>query len=125
MSDSTQTQAVQEGDSSLISFGLIADAGDAKSLAFMALGKAKEGDFDAAGDLMGQSNDAYLRAHEKQTSLLVKEANGDHTPVDVMLVHAQDHLMGSCLARQLIEEIIYLHKKVAELSACLDREKEA
>lgn len=120
MSDSTETPAVQETDTSLISFGLIADAGDAKSLAFMALGKAKEGDFEGAADFMGQSNDAYLRAHEKQTALLVKEANGDHTPVDVMLVHAQDHLMGSCLARQLIEEIIGLHQKVAELSARLD-----
>lgn len=120
MSDATETSEVAENDSALVSFGIIADAGDAKSLAFMALGKAKEGDFTAADDFMSQSNEAYLHAHEKQTALLVREANGDHTPVDVMLVHAQDHLMGSCLARQLIEEIIYLHRRVADLEARLD-----
>ena len=114
MADTTNNQPA-ETDSALVSFGLIADAGDAKSLAFMALGKAKEGDFAAADDLMKQSNDAYLRAHEKQTALLVREANGDHMPVDVMLVHAQDHLMGSCLARQLIEELVCLHRRVDEL----------
>ena len=124
MSDTTETPAV-ETEAALVSFGLIADAGDAKSLAFMALGKAKEDDFAAAEELMHESNDAYLRAHEKQTALLVREANGNHTPVDVMLVHAQDHLMGSCLARQLIEEIIALHRRVAELERSLDAKREA
>ena len=41
----------------------------------------------------------------------MKEANGDHTPVDVMLVHAQDHLMTAMLAQELIEELVYLHKE--------------
>ena len=115
MCETTQTAEVQEPDGALISFGIIASAGDAKSLAFMALGKAKEGDFEAAGDLMKQSDEAYHGAHEQQTSLLVKEANGEHTPVDVMLVHAQDHLMGSCLSRQLVAELIDLHKKTDRL----------
>ena len=43
----------------------------------------------------------------------MKEANGEHTPVDVMLVHAQDHLMTSMLAQELIEEIVYLYKQMA------------
>ena len=55
-------------------------------------------------------------AHRRQTELLSKEASGSHTPVDVLLVHAQDHLMTSILAQELIAEIVALHKKVDSLS---------
>lgn len=100
-----------------ISFGLIAAAGQARSLAFEALSAAREHDFDRAEELLRQSKQAGLEAHEQQTKLLVKEANGDHTPVDVMLVHAQDHLMTSMLAQELIEELVYLHKEKADKEA--------
>lgn len=105
--------AVQEStdeETNLMAFALIADAGEAKSLAFMALAEAKKGDFEASDEYMTQSDEAYLRAHESQTKLLVKEANGEHTPVNVMLVHAQDHLMTTNLARELIREIIELYR---------------
>lgn len=98
----------------LVSFGLIAVAGEARSLAFQALAAAREHDFERAGDLLEQSKSAALKAHHQQTDLLVREANGDHTPVDVMLVHAQDHLMTSMLAQELIQELIYLHKEKAD-----------
>lgn len=97
--------------SEAISFGLIAAAGQARSLAFEALKAAREHDFARADQLLEQSRTAGLEAHEQQTKLLVKEANGDHTPVDVMLVHAQDHLMTAMLAQELIEELVYLHKE--------------
>lgn len=109
---SNSTEQSQETESDLISFGLIADAGEAKSLAFMALGEAKEGNFEGADDFMRQSGEAYLRAHHKQTELLVKEANGDHTPVNVMLIHAQDHLMCANQAREFIAELIDLYRIV-------------
>lgn len=97
----------------MISFSLIASAGQARSLAFEALKAAKEGDFAHADELMEQSKQAALEAHHQQTELLVQEANGNHLPVDVMLVHAQDHLMTSMLAQELIEEIICLRKEQA------------
>lgn len=97
----------------LVSFALIAKAGEARSKAFAALEAAKKGDFDAADALMKESSASALEAHRAQTDLLVKEANGDHTPVDVLLVHAQDHLMTSMLARELISEIIEMRREVA------------
>lgn len=97
----------------LVSFALIAKAGEARSKASAALEAAKKGDFDAADALMKESSASALEAHHAQTDLLVKEANGDHTPVDVLLVHAQDHLMTSMLARELISEIIEMRREVA------------
>lgn len=44
-----------------ISFGIIASSGTARSLAFEALEKAKEGNFEDAQDLIDQSEQARLR----------------------------------------------------------------
>lgn len=100
----------QENGAEMVSFGIIAHAGDARSYAFGALEAAKAGNFEEAEALLKQSNDAAVEAHHMQTELLVNEANGNKTPVDVLLVHAQDHLMTSMLAVELIKEIITIYK---------------
>ena len=99
-----------ENGPEMISFGIIAHAGDARSYAFGALEAAKAGNFEEAEALLKQSNDAAVEAHHMQTELLINEANGDKTPVDVLLVHAQDHLMTSMLAVELIKELIEIYK---------------
>lgn len=96
-----------------ISFKLIASAGDARSLAFSALSQAKQGEFEAARSLMDQSKEAALKAHHVQTELLTREASGDHLPVDVLLVHAQDHLMCAMLAQELVQELICVYEQKA------------
>lgn len=98
-----------------IPFQLIANAGAARSLAFEALSAAKKGDFEKADELMDQSKEAALAAHQTQTNLLSTEAQaqedgGEHLPVDVLLVHAQDHLMTAMLAQELVAEIIELYR---------------
>jgi PTS system cellobiose-specific IIA component len=102
-----------EEDNSLesISFGIIAMAGDARSKAFSALSLAKEGKFAEADDMIKQANDSSLQAHNQQTELLTREAQGKHAEVDVLLVHAQDHLMTSILAIELITELIDVYKR--------------
>ena len=93
----------------MISFGIIANAGDARSFAFQALEAAKEGKFDEAGELMKKSDEAATLAHKAQTDLLFNEMNGNPTPVNV-LFHSQDHLMTSMLAQELIKEMIIMYK---------------
>lgn len=105
MSETVQDKSMEE-----IAFGLIAAAGNARGLAFEALKAARAGEFDRADELLKQSQDAGIEAHHIQMGLLSKEAGGDHVPVDIMLVHAQDHLMCAMLAQELIAEIVYLHK---------------
>lgn len=94
------------------SFEIIASAGEARSLAYEALRAAKGGDFEKADELMQHSKDASLKAHNMQTEMLVQEAQGNHLPVDVLLVHAQDHLMTSMLAQELIAELIEVYKSL-------------
>lgn len=98
-------------ENELVAMTLIANSGDARSLAFEALNEAKAGDFTEAEKLMKQSDQALRLAHNAQTELLVKEANGNKQDMTVLLVHSQDHFMSSMLANELIKEIILLYKK--------------
>ena len=52
-----------------------------------------------------------IKAHEMQFELISKEADGESIQVGLLMVHAQDHLMTSILARELIEEMIELYKR--------------
>lgn len=93
-----------------MSFEIIAHAGDSRSFAFQALQEAKKGNFEEADELMEKSKEAENLAHHVQTELLVNEMNGEHTDVDVLLVHSQDHLMAGMLARELIQELIEMYR---------------
>lgn len=89
---------------------LIANSGEARSLVFRAVKAAREGDFEEADALLQKADDSAKEAHKAQTQLLSKEARGEAGEVSMLLVHAQDHLMTSLLAQDLIREIIYLYK---------------
>lgn len=92
--------------------GLIINSGQARSLAYTALKKAKEGDLAVAHQLMAQSREALNAAHLVQTQLIEGDQGEGKIPVTLVLVHAQDHLMTSMLARELISELIELHEKL-------------
>lgn len=92
--------------------GLIINSGQARSLAYTALKQAKAGDFAAAQETMAQSRTALNEAHRVQTQLIEGDQGEGRMKVSLVLVHAQDHLMTSMLARELIAELIELHEKV-------------
>lgn len=93
-----------------ISFNIIANSGDGRSFAFEALKSARLGDFEKSEELIKKSDESLNLAHKTQTELLCQEANGNKTDVDVLLIHAQDHLMTSILANELIKEMILLYE---------------
>ncbi len=97
-------------DLEMISMQIIAGAGDAKGLIFDALEEAKKGNFEQAKEFVKQSEEASKNAHKAQMDLLVAQANGEIGAVDVLLIHAQDHLMTTLLAQELIKEIIRLYQ---------------
>lgn len=97
-------------DLEMISMQIIAGAGDAKGLIFDALEEAKKGNFEQAKEFVKQSEEASKNAHKAQMDLLVAQANGEIGAVDVLLVHAQDHLMTTLLAQELIKEMIRLYE---------------
>lgn len=87
---------------------LIANAGESKTKAFEALAAVKTRDFDRARNLLAESKEIDVAAHNAQTAMISQEFDPDHTPepVNLLMVHAQDHYMTSQLARDLIETMI-------------------
>lgn len=95
-----------------IAFQIISAAGDAFSMMLEALSKAREGNFDQAGELMTRADKFLSEAHKAQTSLIVEESRGAKPECSVILVHAQDHLMNAMLAKPLIAEMIQLYRTI-------------
>ncbi len=94
-----------------ISMLIIANSGEARSQAFAALEAAKKGDFAGADALLENAARSMQTAHESHRELLQLDASGQVEKVSVLLCHAQDHLMGSALATDLIKEMIFLYKE--------------
>jgi len=91
---------------------LIINAGESKSLAMQALASAKKGEWDVVDDFLAQSTEASKRAHKVQTELIGLDEGEGKLPVNLIMVHAQDHIMTAMLARELIEELIDIHRKL-------------
>lgn len=93
-----------------ISMMIIANSGAARSSAFAALAEAKKGNFAEADILLKQAEESLQIAHESHRELLRLDATGQVDKVGILLCHAQDHLMGSALAGDLIKELIALYQ---------------
>lgn len=94
-----------------IAMTIIANSGAARSAAFEALQKAKNKEFDDAEALLKSADDSLQVAHEAHRKLLQLDAKGEVTSVSILLCHAQDHLMGSALAKDLIREMVFLYQE--------------
>lgn len=94
---------------------VIAHAGNARSLCFEALKLAKEGNIDTAQEKVSEAKEELLNAHNIQSNMLHKEAAGEKHEISLLLVHAQDHLMGAMLVKDLIEEFIELYETVSQI----------
>lgn len=85
---------------------LIINAGESRSCAMQALQAAKAGKWQEVDALMQQSADASKRAHDVQTMLIGMDEGCGKVPVNLIMVHAQDHIMNSMLAREIVSEFI-------------------
>ncbi len=92
-------------------FPIISLAGESKSLAYEALRLAKENKFEEANKKMEEADKILLQSHEYQTNLITKEADGEKFNINMLFIHAQDHLMTAMSEKNLIKELINILKK--------------
>ncbi|WP_058911484.1 PTS lactose/cellobiose transporter subunit IIA [Entomohabitans teleogrylli] len=90
--------------------GIIINAGQSRSLSYEALREAKQGDFSAAQEKMREAAHFAREAHLVQTRLIEADEGEGKTPMTLIMVHAQDHLMTSILAREMVSELIELYR---------------
>jgi len=90
---------------------IIVNSGHARSLCFEALQAARQGSAEEAQKLLQESDTFARQAHKMQTALIEQDAGEAKQPMTLIMVHAQDHLMTSILARELSAEIVHLYQR--------------
>ena len=123
MAEEKQTPEQKEQETLMAAMGLIANGGNAKSLAFEAIRLAKKGDIEGAREKLKESDKSLLEAHNSQTNMLTKEAQGDHMHVTLLVVHSQDHLMNAITFIDLAGEMVDLYEKLYKSGALKKEEK--
>lgn len=89
---------------------LVVDSGNARSLALEAIHEAREGRIDEAEAKLKEADEGLLKAHNVQTDLIQQELNGGGVDINLLTVHAQDHLMCAMVVIDLAREMIEILK---------------
>lgn len=96
-------------------FKLISFSGDARSNIYEAFESVVNGEYEKAEESFQEANKSIIEAHNLQTSLIQKEAQGIHTDISLLMIHAQDHLMNTLLSKDLIMNMVNMQKEINEL----------
>jgi len=94
----------------LVCFEMISHNGAARSNFIEAIQAAKTSDFVRAQQLMQQGEEDFARGHKAHAQLIQAEAQGDPTPVNLLLIHAADLMMSAETLKIMATEIIELHR---------------
>lgn len=97
------------------SFTLIGIAGDSKAESMQVIDCCKQGDFEGARKHLAAADETMVKAHDAQTEMLQQEAEGNPVPVNIILVHAQDHLTMAQVMRDMAEQFMDLYQTVQTL----------
>ena len=76
-------------------------------------GTARTEIHEAFADKLDHSNEEILEAHHAQTKLLQDYASGVEIKIEIIMVHAQDHLMTTMTLLEVAKEMLVLHRKVS------------
>jgi len=98
------------------SFQLIMYAGDSKSESMLAIKAARNFQFEEAEEHLELAKKSLGEAHKSQTSMIHQEAAGSKIDVNIILVHAQDHLTTATIIKDQAEEFINIYKFMCKLS---------
>lgn len=96
-------------------FGLILNAGNAKSKSMMAIESAREYEFEEAESLLKEAREDLRNAHQTQTDLIQQEARGEKQELSLIMVHAQDHLTTAMIMVDQAEEFIHIYKLLSKV----------
>lgn len=96
-------------------FELILHAGNSRSASMMAIEAAREYDFEEAERLAKEADKELLEAHDIQTSLIQAEAGGENIEMNIIMVHAQDHLTMAMTELEHMKEFIHIYQLISQI----------
>ncbi len=98
----------------MVCMQIITNTGSAKSSYIEAIQKAKKGDLGGAETSMNEGDEFYAEAHKVHTSLIQKEASGEKTEFSLILMHAEDQMASTEMAKVMAREFIELYREMKE-----------
>ena len=96
-----------------VCFSLITASGAAKSNYIQAIDLARKGSFDEADALIDQADEYLNQAHAPHAKMVQEEAAGMHTPVNILLVHAEDQMATTESFKVMAQEFVKLYRERA------------
>ncbi|WP_392486783.1 PTS lactose/cellobiose transporter subunit IIA [Haloimpatiens sp. FM7315] len=93
-------------------FGIISQAGDAKSDVMYSLKKVKEGNYEAAKDLLKEASKKLNEASKVHMEILNSAINNGNEAANFLVVHAEDHYSSASFAHSLVSELIGIFEKL-------------
>ncbi|APB30548.1 PTS lactose/cellobiose transporter subunit IIA [Vagococcus teuberi] len=96
-------------------FNIIVHGGNARGFAYEALEACRKGEYEKVDELLKQSKDEMVLAHNTQTELVQKDVRGESVEISLLMIHAQDQLMTTMSEQTLIEQMIIMQKEINEL----------
>lgn len=109
------TKTLTSEEIQLTAFTIILHSGNAKTQIHEAFKAMRAANFTLANSLLEEANDEILNAHKSQTELLQSYANGTQIEMEIIMVHAQDHLMTTMTLREMALEMSFLYQQNHEL----------
>jgi cellobiose PTS system EIIA component len=110
------TDIMSSEDIQITAFNIILHSGNAKTKIHQAFTAMREAKFELAAQLLEDANQEILEAHKSQTELLQSYANGTKIEMEIIMVHAQDHLMTTMTLREVAIEMSHLYQQTHHLS---------
>lgn len=98
-----------------IAFEIILKSGDGRTHVHEAFESMRAGKFEEASEKLDESKDKLVQAHKAQNKLLQEYANGEKVEVDILMVHAQDHLMTTMTIKEIALEMMEMYKELDKL----------
>lgn len=97
-------------------FEMILHAGTAKSCAIMAVEAARSFDFATSDSNLEEAGREMKAAHDAQLEMIQSEAQGNPVELNIILVHALDHLTMAIMAMDNAREMIEMCRMIQKLS---------
>ncbi|GMA69011.1 PTS cellobiose transporter subunit IIA [Leuconostoc litchii] len=108
----------------VVAFEIILHSGNARTLVHQAFDEMRKRNFIKSNEDLKISNDELLLAHKAQSQLLKDYASGNKIDMEVILVHAQDHLMTTMTLREMAIEMQHLYEEVQNIENSNDTQTE-
>ncbi|MDY3705198.1 PTS cellobiose transporter subunit IIA [Vagococcus lutrae] len=92
-------------------FEIILNSGNARTTIHKAFAAMRKKEIEEAEKFLAEANEQIVLAHKSQTTLLKDYAAGKKIEMEIIMVHAQDHLMNTMTLLEVAEEMKFLHQQ--------------